>query len=118
MTSADRHRRMDATRLRAELTVHELWLRYVAIGGTEDGFDIDGYLQGLLPLEDFQQELLAHVLNEALDDLYRAHHIPSAYEDDVDEHLTRIVADLLRDPPQTPAPPADPGGGEPPGEHR
>jgi hypothetical protein len=107
MTSADRYRRMDATRLRAELTVHDLWLRYVAIGGTEDGFDIDGYLQGLLPLDAFQQELLAHVLNEALDDLYRMHHIPSVHEDDVDERLIRIIADLLGDPPQPPAPPGD-----------
>ena len=112
MTSADRYRRMDATRLQAELTVNDLWLRYVAIGGTEDAFDLDGYLQGLLPLEDFQQELLAHVLNEALDDLYRAHHIPSAYDDDVDERLIRIIADLLQGPPRPPEPPAGPSGGD------
>src|SRR3712207_614343 len=39
MTSDERHRRMDAARVRAELTVRELWLRYVALGGTGDAFD-------------------------------------------------------------------------------
>jgi hypothetical protein len=76
MTDDERHRRMDAARDRAELTVQDLWLRYVALGGTGDAFDLDGYLQGLTPLDTFQQDVLAQALNEALEDLYRAHHIP------------------------------------------
>ena len=76
MTSDERHRRMDAARLHAELSVQDLWLRYVALGGTGDAFDLDGYLQGLVPLEAFQQDVLAQALNEALEDCHRAHRIP------------------------------------------
>src|SRR5215217_5398079 len=98
MTSDERHRRMDAARVRAELTVHDLWLRYVALGGTGDAFDIDGYLQGLVPLETFQQDVLAQALNEALEDGYRAYRIPLSTPPLVDvdgERLRRLIDDLI-----------------------
>ena len=112
MTNEERHRRMDATRVRAELTVQDLWLRYVALGGTGDAFDLDGYLQGLLPLETFQQDVLAQTLNEALQDCYRAHRIPPSTpppDDADDDRLSRLIDELLED--QRPAPRA---GSEPP----
>ena len=99
MTADSRHGRMDAARSRAELTVQELWLHYLALGGTGDAFDLDGYLQGLVPLEDFQQDILAQALNEALDDLYRAHHVPlstSSPSEVSNERLRGIVESLLR----------------------
>ena len=113
MTSDERHRRMDAARVRAELTVHELWLRYVALGGTGDAFDVDGYLQGLVTLDAFQQDVLAQALNEALEDVYRAHRIPlsapapRACEAD-DEPLGDVVRRLLRD--RSPEPPPEAPG--------
>src|SRR3712207_7515984 len=42
-----RHASMEAARVRAELSIQDLWLRYVSLGGTGDAFDLDGYLQGL-----------------------------------------------------------------------
>ena len=96
---------MDATRVRAELTVQDLWLRYLALGGTGDAFDLDGYLQGLLPLETFQQDVLAQTLNEALQDCYRAHRISPTTpppDDAGDERLSRLIDELLED--QRPAP--------------
>src|SRR5688500_7568743 len=98
MTSDERHRRMDAARVRAELTVQDLWLRYLALGGTGDAFDLDGYLQGLLPLETFQQDVLAQALNEALEDGYRAHRIPLSTpppDDANEDRLSRLIAELL-----------------------
>jgi hypothetical protein len=112
MTSGERHRRMDAARVRAELTVQDLWLRYVALGGTCDAFDLDGYLQGLLPLETFQQDVLAQALNEALDDSCRAHHIPLSTpprDHAGDDRLARLIAELL-----TSRPPALWADSEPP----
>ena len=67
---------MDTARVRAGLTVQDLWLRYVALTGACDVLDLDGYLHGLIPLDVEQQDVLAQALNEALDDSYRAHRIP------------------------------------------
>ena len=104
MTSDDRARHMDAARSRAELTVQDLWLRYLALGGTRDAFDLDGYLQELTPLDDFQQDVLAQSLNEALADLYRAHRIPlsgSTGNGAEDTCLPTLVAGLLEDRPSS-----------------
>jgi len=100
MTSDDPSRRMDLARLRAELTIQDLWLRYVALGGTGDAFDLDAHLQGLVPLDSFQQDILAHALNEALEDIYRAYRIPlstrpSGSKDD--DQLRIAVEQLLQD---------------------
>ena len=117
MTSDERHRRMGAARVRAELTVQDLWLRYVALGGTGDAFDLDGYLQGLLPLETFQQDVLAQALNEALEESYRAYRIPlsTPLPDDADEdRLARLIDDLLGDRLLGDRPPSPPARFEPP----
>ncbi|MGY1696599.1 MULTISPECIES: hypothetical protein [unclassified Geodermatophilus] len=76
MTDQDRHERVEAARRRAEMTVHELWLRYIALGGNGDLFDLDAYLNGLLPLRSFDQNVLAVAVNEGLEELYRAARVP------------------------------------------
>jgi hypothetical protein len=104
MTGDERQRRMDAARVHAELSVKDLWLRYVALGGAGDVFDLDGYLQGLLPLEAFQQEILAQALNESLEDGYRSYLIPLStplFDDAPDDRLSRLVAKLLEELPAT-----------------
>jgi hypothetical protein len=78
MNTDDRHRLCETARVRGELTVQELWLRYLALGGNHDEFDIDGYLQGILPLNTLEQDILAVALNERLDELYRAARVPVA----------------------------------------
>jgi len=112
MTSEERSRRMDTARLRAELTVSDLWLRYVAMGGTGDAFDVDGYLQGLVPLDTYQQDVLAQAVNEALDDRYRAYSVPLSTPRPGDagaQQLDRLIEGLLGD--EAPDPWA---GSEPP----
>ena len=106
MDTDDRHHRFEAARVRGELTVHELWLRYLALGGTGDAFDVDGYLQGVLPLSSLEQDILAVALNERLDEVYRAARIPipTTGPDDPDV-LRRLVEGLLRAGPPTPRPP-------------
>ena len=89
---------MDAARIRAELTVQDLWLRYLALGGSGDAFDLDGYLQGLATLETFQQDVLAQAVNEALADRYRADRVPLSTASPGsagDERLGRVVDELL-----------------------
>jgi hypothetical protein len=113
MTSGERHRSMDAARVRAELTVQDLWLRYLALGGSGDAFDLDGYLQGLVPLESFQQDVLAQALNEALEDGYRRNRVPLSthpQEGGGDDRLSRLIAQLIRDQASTRGP-GSPGAG-------
>ena len=104
MTADERFRLVDHARIRAELTVQDLWLRYLALGGTSDAFDLDGYLQGLVPMEVFQQDVLAQAVNEALDDRYRDDCVPLStprVADADDERLPRVIDQMLR---QRPAP--------------
>ena len=118
MPSEQRYRQMDAVRVRAELTVQDLWLRYLALGGTGDTFDLDGYLQGVVPLEAFQQDVLAQALNEALKDTYLAHRIQTrttvAGELGDDEPLPSLIEELLNHRSTPPTEPRPPGGHEPP----
>jgi hypothetical protein len=101
---------MDGARVRAELTVQGLWLRYVALGGTGDAFDLDGYLQGLIPLEVFQQDVLAQSLNEALEERYRETRIPlsTPAPGESDDHLRSLAERLLQDRPPGFLPKHDP----------
>jgi hypothetical protein len=93
---------MDDARSRAELTVPDLWLRYVALGGTGDAFDLDGYLHGVTSLTVTEQDVLAQALNEALGDAYRAHLVPLSAPGPVagdDDGVDRLVERLLGRPP-------------------
>ncbi len=94
----DRHRLFETARLRGELSVHQLWLRHLALGGNSDAFEIDGYLQGVLRLDVLEQDILAVALNERLDEVYGAARIPTPTagpDDTLDDVLRSIVEDLL-----------------------
>ncbi len=54
---------------RAELTAEELWLRYFALGGSLGLFEIEAYLHGALQLPGFDRDVVAHAVNERLDEL-------------------------------------------------
>jgi hypothetical protein len=102
MTTEERYRRMDAARVHAQLTVQDLWLRCLALGGTGDAFDLDGYLQGLVSLDAFAQDVLAQALNEALRELHQSCLIPLSTPVAVDgwndDPLRTIMEQLLDDP--------------------
>ena len=99
MTSDERPGRMDAARVRAELTVQDLWLRYLALGGTHDAFDVDGYLQSLVPLDTFQESVLGQALNEALKDSYDSYAIPmdapAAADGSGNDRLRALITELI-----------------------
>jgi hypothetical protein len=52
-----------------QLSVEELWLRYFALGGDAGKMEIEAYLEGLMPLASLQHNILAHAVNERLDEL-------------------------------------------------
>lgn len=54
---------------RAELTEHELWLRYFALGGVAGPTEVEAYLHGLMPLPQLEHNILALAVNDRLRDL-------------------------------------------------
>ncbi|MGY1625120.1 PP2C family protein-serine/threonine phosphatase [Geodermatophilus sp. SYSU D00965] len=60
----------------ADLTLEELWTRYFALGGTADLFDLEGHLEGLTTLPESQYNVLAHTVNERLDELFTQRRVP------------------------------------------
>jgi hypothetical protein len=60
----------------ADLTLEQLWMRYFGIGGDADLMDVDGYLAGLTSLPEGQRDVLAHAVNERLDELVARYRVP------------------------------------------
>jgi hypothetical protein len=58
------------------LTLEDLWMRYFALGGDADLMDIDAHLSGLTELSILQHDILAHAVNERLDELITQHRVP------------------------------------------
>jgi hypothetical protein len=54
----------------------DLWLRYLALTGSYDVFELDAFLNDLTTWTDHEQNVLACALNERLDDLYQAARVP------------------------------------------
>jgi hypothetical protein len=54
---------------RAELSLDDLWLHYFTLGGGASSLEIEAFLGHLHEIGDYQQDILAHALNESLLDL-------------------------------------------------
>jgi hypothetical protein len=53
----------------ADLTVEELWVRYFSFGGDAGQMEIDAYLNGAIAMPPMQHDMLAHAINERLDEI-------------------------------------------------
>ena len=51
------------------LTARDVWVRYLSLGGTADEVAVSAQLHGVLDLRPGEFNVLAHTLNEELDDL-------------------------------------------------
>jgi hypothetical protein len=74
--SAPRHRLFATAQLRGELSLYQLWLRYLGLTGDHEMIDIDAFMHGLTDLPAIEQDKLAHALNESLDDIHLASRVP------------------------------------------
>src|SRR5918998_1363349 len=61
---------------RAELTMEQLWLRYFALGGDAGLMEVEAHLHGLMPLPALQRDILAHAINERLNELVWPRRVP------------------------------------------
>ncbi|MFJ8909908.1 SpoIIE family protein phosphatase [Amycolatopsis sp. NPDC102389] len=80
----EQRRSIAACFARTGLTVGQLWLRYFALGGDVSEAELEEFLQGLLPLPGIQRDMVAHAVNERLDeisDVRRAPYSRDAGED-------------------------------------
>jgi serine phosphatase RsbU (regulator of sigma subunit) len=69
-TGEDEQRRLLLAAVRrSDLPLEQLWLRYFGLGGVADLVELEDYLGGLLPLPPSQRDVLAHAVNERLDEL-------------------------------------------------
>jgi hypothetical protein len=71
-----RHQLFEAALRQASWTVEQLWIHYLALGGSLVVFDLEAYLAGLMPIPPEQQDVLACALNERLDDLHQTTRVP------------------------------------------
>ena len=54
----------------ADVSFEELWLRYFTLGGHAGQFEVEAYIHGAMALPPLQRDILAHAVNERLDELY------------------------------------------------
>lgn len=73
----DEQRRMVvACFARTGLSVEQLWLRYFALGGDASQFELDAFLQGLIMLPRMQRDMIAHAVNERLNEVTGPRRVP------------------------------------------
>jgi hypothetical protein len=72
---------------RSGLTLDELWLRHVSLGGIAGKIELEGYLQQALKPDRLEYDIIAQTLNEALADQGEDH--PVGYA----EHAHGAVLD-------------------------
>jgi hypothetical protein len=60
----------------AELSVEQLWMRYFGLGGSADLMDVDAHLAGLVTLPPAEADMLAHAVNERLDERVAESRVP------------------------------------------
>ncbi|MDT5088444.1 MAG: hypothetical protein QOG47_1151 [Mycobacterium sp.] len=53
----------------ADVSVDEVWLRFFGLGGEADRCELDAYLNGAITLPPIEHDILAHAINERLDEI-------------------------------------------------
>ena len=61
------------------LTIDELWLRQISIGGDADALEVEAYVLGLLRLDPYQHDIIAQALNEHFLDQGQDHPVPYSH---------------------------------------
>src|SRR3954464_12854739 len=81
---------------RADLTLEQLWVRYFGLGGTAGLVEVDAYLHGLMPLPALQRDMLAHAVNERLDELTWPHRVPYTFRSPGNSTRTGPLVGLVK----------------------
>ena len=57
------------------LPARDIWIRYLTLGGNADELSVEAQIHGLIDLPAGEYNVLAHTLNEELDDLPESRHV-------------------------------------------
>jgi hypothetical protein len=76
------HRTVSAAR-RAGLDAEELWIRYFAVGGSLAQVEVEAYLSGVQVMPALERDVLAHALNEVLEEL--GHDVRAPYSGELEQ---------------------------------
>ena len=86
---SEQRRRFAASLQHADVSIEELWLRYFTLGGQAGQFEAEAYIHGAMALPALQRDILAHALNERLDELFskapRAPYSVDSHDDEAAE---------------------------------
>lgn len=69
----------------ATLELVEVWVRYFSLGGNAEQLELDAFLHHALVLSSVERDVLAHAVNELIDDrpvLYAPYNCDLSYIDD------------------------------------
>jgi hypothetical protein len=67
---------LDTYRQEAGLSHGELWLRYFELGGMSTGFELEGFLYGVIVPSRHDHDVIAHAINERFVELGGNHPVP------------------------------------------
>ncbi|HUQ61655.1 PP2C family protein-serine/threonine phosphatase [Lentzea sp.] len=81
---------------RSDLTLQQLWTRYFALGGDAGPVEVEAFLHGLMPLPALQRDVLAHAVNERLDELTWPHRVPYTFRSRGNSPRTGPLAGLVK----------------------
>jgi len=62
------HEVLDTARRKAGLSIERLWVRYFELGGLASVMELEAFLSGALVPTRFERDVLAHAINEALNE--------------------------------------------------
>lgn len=98
MTTTDerQHHLIQVAFSRAQLSVEELWMRYFSLGGSAGPVELEAFVDGMLTLDPLQRDLVAHAINERLDELHWRHRAPYSRTVREPGRETGLLASLVR----------------------
>ncbi len=79
-TTEGQSQALQAALKNTQLTLEELWHRYFALGGTAGLVEVESFLHDITGLPTLQRDLLAHAMNERLDDLAGRSRAPYTFQ--------------------------------------
>lgn len=64
---------------RLGLSIGEVWIHHISMGGYIDEYEVNAYLHGLIQLPELDRDMISQAVNELYDDLCRSQRAPYSF---------------------------------------